>query len=221
MLQDVLERVEAACERAGRSPCEVKLIAVTKGRDVESIRRYLLEHGHTVLGENRIQEWRDKQPRLPGVEWHFIGNLQRNKVKYCLPFSMIHSVNSIRLADELERQGAKHDHLFRVLAEINVSGESSKQGAPESAAPALIGHLRSLAHVEVTGLMTMAPYVEDAEVTRPAFRRLRLLRDRLGLEELSMGMSADFEVAVEEGATMVRVGSAIFNPSPEAVENQS
>ena len=218
MLSDVLERIARACERAGRSPEDVTLIAVTKGHGPEEIRRVVLEppggRGHFVLGENRVQEWQGKYDALPGVEWHFIGNLQRNKVKYCLPFAVIHSLNSRRLADELQKQGEKHRHLFRVMLELNVAGEEAKQGAALSEARSLLRHARSLPNLEVLGLMTMAPYSKDPETSRPIFRRLRELRDELGLRHLSMGMSGDFEVATEEGATMVRVGSALFAGGP-------
>lgn len=193
----------------------MKLIAVTKGREPAEIERRLLRHGCRTLGENRIQEWRAKADSLAGegIEWHFIGNLQRNKVKYCLPFHTIHSLNSMRLADELQRQGARLDHVFRVLVEVNVAGEQSKRGAPAEWAERLVEYARALPNLEVTGLMTIAPYVHDPELTRPVFSGLRKLRDKLALVDLSMGMSSDFEVAIEEGATIVRVGSALFEGS--------
>jgi pyridoxal phosphate enzyme (YggS family) len=211
VLKDVLERIERACTRSGRDPREVTLIAVTKGHTPEEIQRAVLGQGHRILGENRIQEWREKAAVLEGVAWHFIGTLQRNKVKYCLPFEAIHSLNSPRLADELEKRGEKDAHTFRVFIEVNVAGEASKQGVSPKQALELVRYARSLPHLEVLGLMTMAPYSPDPEAARPHFRALRALRDRLGLKALSMGMSGDFEVAVEEGATHVRVGSAIFD----------
>lgn len=216
MLKDIQHRIRQACKRAGRDPSEVTLIAVTKGHDAHEIRETVLAHGHTLLGENRVQEWRDKNKQLDEVEWHFIGNLQSNKVKYCTDFAMIHSLNSSKLADMMEKQGAKKEHVFKVMIEVNVAGEDAKQGIAPAEAEALLRHTRGLEHVEVRGLMTMAPYADDPEAARPYFRKLRELRDKLGLKELSMGMSGDFEVAIEEGASFVRVGSAIFAPvNPE------
>ena len=209
-LLEIQARLEQACLRAGRNPADVTLIAVTKGQSVDSIRDNVLAHGHTVLGESRIQEWRDKATELPGVEWHLIGNLQTNKVKYCRPFSTLHSLNSARLADALQEYGAKHGHTFRVMLEVNVAGEANKQGVLPDETEALTRYAQSLPHLNVAGLMTIAPYDDDPEVSRPVFQKLRALRDALGLKELSMGMSGDFEVAVEEGATYVRVGSALF-----------
>ncbi len=206
----VKERLVYACERAGRNPDEVKLVAVTKGHSIKEIEDAVLQHGHAILGENRVQEWQDKYEALPNVEWHFIGNLQRNKVKYCFPFHTIHSLNSKRLADEMEKRGAKEAHTFQVMVEVNVAGEASKEGAELASAEALVKHAQGLAHVEVAGLMTIAPYSDEPEDARPYFRKLRELNERLGLKELSMGMSGDFEVAIEEGSTCVRVGSALF-----------
>lgn len=210
MYQEVKRRLEAACQRSSRAPDEVTLVAVTKGRSVATIQHHILDQGHTILGENRIQEWREKAPHLAKVEWHFIGNLQRNKVRYCLPFHLIHSLNSERLADALQALGERKGHIFRVLVEVNVAGEASKQGLSPPAAAALVRHAATLPNVTVTGLMTMAPFTREAEASRQHFRTLRRLRDKLGLVELSMGMSADFEVAVEEGATIVRIGTALF-----------
>lgn len=205
-------RIRAACERAGRDRSEVTLIAVTKGHDITEIEQQLLQHGHMTLGENRVQEWRDKADALAdrGVEWHFIGNLQRNKVKYCTDTAVIHSLNSIKLANTMQTQGEKRETTFRVMVELNVADEDSKQGADVSDAEALVRHAQTLSNVEVLGLMTIAPYSDDPEHARPVFRRLRKLRDKLGLNELSMGMSGDFEVAIEEGATFIRIGSALF-----------
>lgn len=225
MLIDIQTRIEAACRRAGRDPGEVKLVAVTKGHDVEEIEREVLNKGHGVLGENRVQEWRDKAAAFDemgaddklgiSIEWHMLGNLQRNKVKYCTPFALIHSLNSVRLADELERQGEKRDHVFRALVEVNVADEDSKRGAGLEEAERLVEYARGLEHVEVKGLMAMAPYADNPEASRPTFVKLHTLRDRLKLEELSMGMSGDFEVAIEEGATIVRIGTAVFAPEPK------
>lgn len=210
MLDEIRGRIGAACRRAGRSESEVTLVAVTKGHGASEIRRLLFERGQIRFGENRVQEWRDKAADLPGAEWHFVGNLQRNKVKYCRDFALIHSLNSIRLAEALSEFGERSDHTFRTLIEVNVAGEDSKQGADPDRAERLLAHACGLPCLHVEGLMTMAPYSDDPEDARPVFAKLRRLRDRLGLVELSMGMSGDFEVAIEEGATIVRIGSALF-----------
>jgi PLP dependent protein len=217
-LAAVRARLEQACAHARRDPAEVRLIAVTKGQSVAVIQG-VLAHGQTVLGESRVQEWRAKAEALggagPEVEWHLIGSLQTNKVRYCRPFHTLHSLNSERLADALEAFAERHDHRFRVLVEVNVGGEANKQGVSLQDAPALVRYAQGLPHLEVAGLMTIAPYA-DPEVVRPMFKDLRKLRDTLALRELSMGMSGDFEVAAEEGATYVRVGSALFAREQEA-----
>lgn len=212
MLAEIRERIAAACRRSGRDPSEVKLVAVTKGHDVAEIENTLIAGGCLALGENRVQEWRVKSEQLAGhdIEWHMIGNLQRNKVKYCFPFHTIHSLNSFRLADELQRQGDRAGHQFRVLVEVNVAAEENKRGAGLDDAAELVDYARGLPRLTVAGLMTMAPHFDDPERTRPVFAELRRLRDKLDLVELSMGMSNDFEVAIEEGATIVRIGTALF-----------
>jgi pyridoxal phosphate enzyme (YggS family) len=209
MFLDILERIHTACHQAGRKPEEIKLVAVTKGHTPDEIEAAILRHGHRILGENRIQEWQQKQS-LKDIEWHFIGNLQRNKVKYCLPFHLIHSLNSKRLADELQSFGAKNNHVFKVLLEVNVAGELSKQGVPLGDLEPLIEYTQTLPNVRLEGLMTMAPYSDTPDTARPYFAHLRQIRDRLGLKELSMGMSGDFEVAIEQGATIIRIGTALF-----------
>ncbi len=210
MLSKVQNRIIEACKRANRDPKEVKLVVVSKNHSTEEIEEYVLNQGHRILGENRIQEWRSKQ-NLENIEWHMIGSLQRNKVKYCLPFHTIHSVNSERLARELDKFAKKHNHTFRILIEVNTSAEESKQGLEISELDGLVEICRKLDNLELAGLMTMAPFSDKAEDSRPYFAKLRQLRDKLGLGELSMGMSGDFEVAIEEGATIVRVGSAVFS----------
>ncbi len=199
-----------ACARANRDPSEVTLIAVTKGHAVQEIREHIFGE-HKILGESRIQEWRQKAAELPGIQWHLIGNLQTNKVKYCRPFHTLHTLNSARLADALEAYGSRHDHRFRVLVEVNIAGEASKQGVGADDAEGLVRYALGLPHLEPVGLMTIAPYSDDPGAARPIFRKLRELRDRLALSELSMGMSGDFETAIEEGATYIRVGSALFD----------
>ncbi len=212
-------RIVAACERAGRARDEVMLLSVTKRRPLEHARE-LLRLGSTNFGENRIQEARERIPEMPeGISWHMIGHLQKNKAKY-VPglFQWIHSVDSIALAEQLNRAFEKAPGLPRlnVLLQFNVSGEEQKYGAEPDNAEELLGMVRALPRLEVRGLMCMAPHFDDPQATRPMFRQLRTLRDRLQvacnlpLPELSMGMSEDFEVAIEEGSTMVRVGSALF-----------
>lgn len=222
-LATVEARIAAACRRAGRDLREVRLVAVTKGRSPDEVRA-LLAAGQRVLAENRVQDWRSlvdalAAPAPTGVtpqaappEWHLIGHLQRNKVRFCRPFALIHSLDSERLARALDEEGAKHDHVFRALVQVNVSGESSKHGVTSEGLAALLEALAPLGHVRVEGLMTMAPFDPDPERARPVFAALRALAERHGLAQLSMGMSGDFEVAVEEGATLVRVGSALFEP---------
>jgi len=207
----VRARIAAACDRAGRDPADVTLIAVTKTHLAEAVAAAYAA-GIRDFGENRVQEAAEKIPaaRALGVEatWHLIGNLQRNKVAAALPlFDVIHSVDSLRLAEALNERSTAGT---RVLLEVNISGETSKHGVSPEDAPDLaerIGHMR---HIALIGLMTVAPIAAEPEDARSIFRRLRDLRDALGLRELSMGMTGDFETAIEEGATFVRVGRAIF-----------
>lgn len=209
-LPEIQERINRACVRSGRQPSEVQLIAVSKNHSLEQIQQHVLRYGSFPLGENRVQEWREKNAARPEIEWHFIGNLQRNKVKYCQNIHLFHSVNSERLADEINKRAEQWGKHVGVLLEINVAAEASKEGVTLAEAEALKTHMQGLAHLHLRGLMTMAPYDANPENARPYFRRLRELRDAWGLQELSMGMSGDFEVAIEEGATMVRIGSALF-----------
>jgi len=216
-LTGVHQRIEAAARRAGRDPAGVQLIVVTKNRSVDEIRA-VLACGRYCLGENRVQEALEKIPQLPAdVVWHLIGHLQRNKAKQAVRhFALIHSLDSERLAEALQCAAETENRIVEVLLEINVSGEESKFGlAPDAAEPLLAAIGRSFDRLRVRGLMTMAPLEADPESVRPVFRGLRELRDRLAtngysLPHLSMGMTNDFEVAVEEGATMVRIGTAIF-----------
>jgi pyridoxal phosphate enzyme (YggS family) len=222
-LDAVEERLAAACRRAGRARAEVTLVAVTKTVSAE-VAALLPGLGVVHLGENRPQELWHKAGRLPAhVQWHLIGHLQRNKIARTLPLvSMVHSVDSARLLDALERESAGRAEPLPALLEVNVSRELSKHGfAPEELLP-LAPRLAELRRVRVCGLMTMAAYDADPEQCRPTFAELRMLRNQLRtvapalpLEHLSMGMSNDFEVAVEEGATLVRIGSALFvEPQP-------
>jgi len=215
MLADVRERIERACARAGRDPREVRLVAVTKGHDADAVRAALLDHGHRVLGESRVQEWQTKAEALgPDVEWHLVGHLQTNKVRYCRGFALLHGVDSARLIDALEADGERHDHVFPVLLQVNVAGESAKYGVDPGDIGDLVARVRDAPHVRLEGLMTLAPYDPDPERARPVFRALRALAERHADGKTSMGMSGDFEVAIEEGATWIRVGSALFATEP-------
>ena len=215
-LERVRERIEAACRRVGRESSEVTLIGVTKTVGVEAVVE-AYEAGLRDFGENRVQEALAKMEavRQIGFEprWHMIGHLQTNKVKIAAGrFGIIHSVDSVRLANEISR---RYESLVPVLLEVNVAQDAAKFGfAPEEVAAAL-REIAVLPHLDARGLMTIAPQTNNPEETRPTFRRLRALSDELELSELSMGMSGDFEVAVEEGATMIRVGTAIFGSRSE------
>ncbi len=214
-LMRVRERIAAACCRAGRSPEEVTLVGISKGFPVEAVADAYAA-GLRDVGENRVQEAVSKIETLAvrGVRprWHLVGHLQTNKAKTAIDlFAILHSVDSLRIAEALSRRASEP---VPILLEVNVAREASKFGfAPEELASALSA-IAKLPNLDVRGLMTVAPQTDDTETVRPVFRRLRELRDALGLRELSMGMTDDFEVAVEEGATMVRVGRAIFGARP-------
>lgn len=207
-LPEVLEAMEAACRRAGRDPRGVRLVAVTKGRSVEEIREKVLRYGSFPLGESRVQEALKKMELLE-AEWHLIGPLQRNKAKFAPRFALIHSLDSLRLAEALDRVGEKEGVRLRVLVEVNLGREPQKHGFLEEELPEALARVREMAHLEVLGLMTVPPMGPEA-VVRPIFRRLSELADRYGLPERSMGMSDDFHIAIEEGTTLVRVGRALF-----------
>jgi pyridoxal phosphate enzyme (YggS family) len=215
----VLERMDQAARKASRNPGEITLVAVSKTVETARIRE-AIEAGATILGENYVQEAREKIDEIGhGVQWHMVGHLQRNKAKYAVTlFDYLHSIDGISLADEIDRRAAQKGKKVRGLVEVNLSGETSKFGIGPDAVVDLIRHIAPLEHISIEGLMTMPPYFNEPEKARPYFIRLRELRDRIegeGIEgvrmdELSMGMSGDFEVAIEEGATMIRVGTAIF-----------
>jgi PLP dependent protein len=217
-LASVRAGIAAAAVRSGRSPEAVTLVAVSKTIPVEGIRE-ALSAGVSILGENRVQEAREKIARLPGLaSWHLIGHLQTNKAKLAVQlFDCIHSLDSVRLAEELDRHAEAAGKVQRCLVEVNVGEETQKSGAPEAEVRLILEAARQLRHVRIEGLMAVPPFLEEPEAVRPFFRRLRLLRDSLCREghppvELSMGMSHDFETAIEEGATMVRIGTALFGP---------
>lgn len=218
-LQSVLQRIQQACERSGRPPSAVTLVAVTKGVAASRVQE-AVALGISDLGENRVQEARDKRPAVqadgPRIRWHLIGHLQRNKTGPAAElFDVIHSIDSSELVDALERQAAGCGRTIEGLIQVNVSGEATKSGCRPEAAEQLAAALARSPHVRFAGLMTLAPFSDDPEHARPHFRALRALRDRLqsGTDtplRLSMGMSHDFEVAIEEGADLVRIGTAIF-----------
>jgi pyridoxal phosphate enzyme (YggS family) len=212
-LARVRERLAHAAERAGRRADGVLLIGVSKTVEEERIRAAVAA-GIPALGENRVQEAKAKVAALGRpVPWHLIGHLQTNKVKDALElFDVIHSLDRLELAAELERRAAARGRTVEALLQVNVAAEASKGGVEPDAVGQALDAIGKLAHVRVRGLMTIPPEVEHPEESRRWFRRLRELAERHGLPELSMGMSGDFEVAVEEGATMVRVGTAIFGP---------
>jgi pyridoxal phosphate enzyme (YggS family) len=210
-LQDVQGRIAQACERSHRSPGEITLVVVTKEVEVSAIRA-AFDCGIRDFGENRVQEAEDKIAQLsdlkPDVTWHMVGHLQSNKARTAVElFDIIHSVDSVRLTEILSRRAEKS---FPVLLQVNVSGEATKGGFVVGEIANAVNEIKKLPNLKVMGLMTIAPLVSEPEEVRPVFRKLRELRDSLGLEHLSMGMTDDFEVAVEEGATMLRIGRAIF-----------
>jgi pyridoxal phosphate enzyme (YggS family) len=210
-IREVQRRMARACERSRRSPDEITLVAVTKGADVSTIRA-AFQYGIRDLGENRVQEAEGKIAQLadlkPDVTWHMVGHLQSNKTKSAVElFDIIHSVDSIKLAEVLSRRVEKP---LPVLLEVNVSGEATKGGFSVGETEAAVKEIGRLPNLKLMGLMTVAPVTAEPEAVRPVFRKLRELRDSLGLKHLSMGMTDDFEVAVEEGATMLRIGRAIF-----------
>lgn len=210
-IRDVNERILRACERSLRSPDEITLVAVTKGFEATSVRA-AFDLGITNFGENRVQEAEVKIAQLaelrPAITWHMVGHLQSNKAKAAVElFDIIHSVDSARLAGILNGLAEKQ---LPVLLEVNVSGESTKEGFSPGEVEAAVNDVRQLPNLKLSGLMTVAPWVNEPEEVRLVFRKLRELRNTLGLEHLSMGMTDDFEVAIEEGATMLRIGRAIF-----------
>lgn len=217
--QEIKNRMESLCLRIDRKP-KVMLLPVSKTRPAEAIQE-LYELGLRDFGESRVQELLSKKDALPAdIRWHFIGHLQSNKAKYIAPFvHMVHSVHSEEIAAELSKRAKESNRMIPVLMEINISGEEQKQGvAPNDAEALAIEISGSCPNLLLSGLMGMASFEEDPEKTRPQFRMLRELRDRIAerhpelkaFTELSMGMSNDFKVAIEEGATIVRIGSALF-----------
>ncbi len=219
----VRQRIEQACARAGRDPVSVTLVAVSKGHPPETVCA-AAELGHTVFGENRVQEARAKIEQCPGrLRWHLIGHLQSNKCRDAVAlFQMIESVDSLSLAQEINRWAEKEAKTVPLLLEVNVAGESSKFGFKPDQLLSVLPQINALPKIEIHGLMTIAPWTPEPEKVRPVFGQLRELKEqcehKLGapLAHLSMGMTGDFEVAIEEGATIVRIGTALFGPRSKA-----
>ncbi|WP_373216932.1 YggS family pyridoxal phosphate-dependent enzyme [Ruminococcus sp. 5_1_39BFAA] len=218
-LRQVQSNIEEACKAAGRDTSDVTLVAVSKTKPVEMLME-AYDAGARIFGENKVQEIMDKYDRLPSdVQWHMIGHLQRNKVKYIVDkVAMIHSVDSLRLAQTIEQEAAKKNVRVPILLEVNVAEEESKFGLKTEEVLPLLMQICDYSHIEVKGLMTIAPFVENAEDNREVFRKLKKLSvdiagkniNNTTMSVLSMGMTGDYQVAIEEGATMVRVGTGIF-----------
>ena len=218
-LKKVEENIQAACDRSGRNRDEVTLIAVSKTKPVE-MHQEIYDENIRDFGENKVQELCDKIEKMPSdIKWHMIGHLQRNKVKYIVgKVALIHSVDSYRLAEEISIQAKKHNTTVPILVEVNIAHEESKFGISEEDAILLVKEISELENIRIMGLMTIAPYVENPEDNRMYFRKIKELSvdinskniDNVSMEIISMGMTGDYEVAIEEGATMVRVGTGIF-----------
>jgi pyridoxal phosphate enzyme (YggS family) len=224
-LGTVRDQIASAAQRSGRNASDIRLVAVSKTHPAEAVIAAVAA-GQSVFGESRVQEARDKIPACPcGLDWHFIGHLQKNKVRQALPlFSFFHSIDSTALAQAMDRIAGESGKPAEGLLEVNISGEETKHGFTPDELRREFAALAKLPHLRIRGLMTMAPYSDNPEDARPVFRALRGLRDELQsahdhpLPELSMGMSGDFEPAIEEGATLVRVGSSIFGTRPQVNE---
>ena len=218
-LKKVEEKIQQACERSGRSRSEVTLIAVSKTKPIELMQE-AMETGVNIFGENKVQEIVKKEVELPkDVEWHLIGHLQRNKVRQIAgKVKRIHSVDSLRLAEQIQKEYEKIGEIADILLEVNVAREESKYGLMPEETEAVIREIANFPNIKVHGLMTIAPFVEDPEKNRIHFQNLRKLLvdinakniDNISMDELSMGMTGDYEVAIEEGATYIRVGTGIF-----------
>jgi len=214
----VRERIERAAQKAGRDPSGINLVAVSKTVEVSRIKE-AIEAGVLILGENYVQEAQKKIEAIgKPVSWHFIGHLQSNKARYAVRlFDVVHSTDSIPLAEELDRRSEQEKRMIKVMIEVNLSKEATKFGTDEERVLNLAKRIQGLKHLFLEGLMTMPPYFDSPEMSRPYYRALRELKERMikegvPMKELSMGMSNDFEIAIEEGATYVRIGTAIFGP---------
>ncbi len=219
-LNHCLERIERAAVKSGRTASDVTLVAVTKMVDTDRMNEGI-EAGIKIIGENKVQEAQAKMPDIQPVRWHMVGHLQRNKVKNAVEmFDMIQSVDSVRLAGEIDKRCAALNKVIPVLVEVNTSGEESKYGCPPEKTAELMEKISEFTHLQVKGLMTVGLFSDKMELVRPCFVKLRKLSERLKeanlprieMQILSMGMSSDFELAIEEGSNMVRIGTAIFGP---------
>ncbi|HXV60849.1 MAG TPA: YggS family pyridoxal phosphate-dependent enzyme [Vicinamibacteria bacterium] len=215
-LEMIRERMAGACRRVGREIDSVRLVAVAKTRTPDEI-RLAVEAGVRIIGENRVQEAERKQPELENLEWHLVGHLQKNKVKKAIElFELIHSVDSVDLARRVDRLASEMARIQRVLLQVDLAGETTKYGLAESEVIGALESFKEFSHLKVEGLMVLPPFHEDPQDARPYFRRLRVLGERAQRDdlipslELSMGMSHDFEVAIEEGSTYIRIGTALF-----------
>ncbi len=218
-LQQVEENIKKACKKSGRDRADVTLIAVSKTKPVEMLQT-VYDCGVRDFGENKVQEMCDKMEVLPGdIKWHMIGHLQTNKVKYIVGRTeLIHSVDSVHLAAEIQKQAVKKDVIVPILIEVNIAEEESKFGIHKEDTIAMVRQIAEMDHLRIKGLMTIAPFVENAEDNRLYFREIKQLSvdiknqniDNVSMDVLSMGMTGDYEVAIEEGATLVRVGTGIF-----------
>lgn len=218
-IAQVRQNIAQAAKKVGRNPEDILLLAVSKTKPVEQIKE-AVSYGLTSLGENKVQEIMDKyEPMGEGIHWHLIGHLQTNKVKYIIDkVDMIHSVESIRLAEEIEKRAAAKNKVMDILVEINIAQEESKFGIPVNEVESFLQKLSKFSHIRIRGLMTVAPFVENPEENRLYFRKMRELLvdintkkiDNINMDVLSMGMTGDYMVAIEEGATIVRVGTGIF-----------
>ena len=217
--EQVVANVKKACERSGRNFQDITIVAVSKTKPVEMLSE-IYDEGIREFGENKVQEMCEKMEVMPkDIHWHMIGHLQTNKVKYIVgKTSLIHSVDSLHLAKEIQKQAIKHDCSCDILVEVNIAGEASKFGTSRDEAISLVEEIAKLDHIHIKGLMTIAPFVDDPEDNRQYFRDIKQLSvdiaqkniDNVFMEILSMGMTGDYTVAIEEGATMVRVGTGIF-----------
>lgn len=218
-LTNVEENIQKACDKAGRDRSEVTLIAVSKTKPVEMLKE-IYDEGIREFGENKVQEMCEKMELLPeDIKWNMIGHLQTNKVKYIIgKTSLIHSVDSLKLAEEIQKQAVKHDVIADILVEVNIANEESKFGISKDETIQMVKDIAKLDHLRIKGLMTIAPFVENPEDNRLYFREIKQLSvdinnqniDNVSMDILSMGMTGDYMVAIEEGATMVRVGTGIF-----------
>ena len=229
-IAQVRQNIAQAAKKVGRNPEDILLLAVSKTKPVEQIKE-AVSYGLTSLGENKVQEIMDKyEPMGEGIHWHLIGHLQTNKVKYIIDkVDMIHSVESIRLAEEIEKRAAAKNKVMDILVEINIAQEESKFGIPVNEVESFLQELSKFSHIRIRGLMTVAPFVENPEENRLYFRKMRELLvdintkkiDNINMDVLSMGMTGDYMVAIEEGATIVRVGTGILERDIIQISNNS